>query len=88
MSAHVFLNLLNELRKRDKMRGLQCIFSLFHNKFNNINKTRAVMLDSIYHMTVRLTLKSHFCRKFVTILSLCTQQCYGLHNVSPKYVNH
>ena len=29
MSAHVLLNLLNELRKRDKMRGLTSILSLF-----------------------------------------------------------
>ena len=29
MSAHVSLNLLNELRKRDKMRGLPSILSLF-----------------------------------------------------------
>ena len=29
MSAHVLLNLLNELRKRDKMRGLPSILSLF-----------------------------------------------------------
>ena len=29
MSAHVLLNLLNELGKRDKMRGLQSILSLF-----------------------------------------------------------
>ena len=29
MSAHVLLNLLNELRKRDKMRGLPSIFSFF-----------------------------------------------------------
>ena len=28
MSAHVLLNLLNKLRKRDKMRGLSSIFSL------------------------------------------------------------
>ena len=37
-------------------------------KFNN---TRARMLDSIYHMTK--TLKSHFKRKNVIILSLCTK---------------
>ena len=43
MSAHVLLNLLNELGKRDKMRGLQ--------EFNKFNNTRARMLDSIYHMT-------------------------------------
>ena len=33
MSAHVLLNLLNELRKKDKMRGLLSILSLFRNKF-------------------------------------------------------
>ena len=33
MSAHVLLNLLNELGKKDKMRGLQSFLSLFHNKF-------------------------------------------------------
>ena len=35
MSAHVLLNLLNELRKRDKMRGLPSIFSLFRKKLIN-----------------------------------------------------
>ena len=29
MSAHVLLNLLNELGKRDKLRGLPTILSLF-----------------------------------------------------------
>ena len=86
MSAHVLLNLLNELRKRDKMRGLPSILSLFRNEFNKFNNTRARMLDSIYHMTN--TLKSHFWRKNVIILSLCTQRCYGRHNVSRKSINH
>ena len=61
MSAHVLLNLLNELGKRDKMRGLPSILSLFRNEFNKFNNTRARMLDSIYHMTN--TLKSHFWSK-------------------------
>ena len=43
MSAHVILNLLNELGKRDKMRGLPSILSLFRNEFNKFNKTRARM---------------------------------------------
>ena len=51
MSAHVLLNLLNELRKRDKKRGLPSILSLFCNKFNKFNNTRARLLDSFYHMT-------------------------------------
>ena len=29
MSAHVLMNLFNELRKRDKMRGLPSILSFF-----------------------------------------------------------
>ena len=49
MSAHVLLYLLNELWKRDKVRGLPSILSLFHNEFNKFNNTGARMLDSIYH---------------------------------------
>ena len=54
MSAHVLLNLSNELGKRDKMRGLPSILSLFRNEFNKFSNARARMLDSIYHMTLRL----------------------------------
>ena len=54
ISAHVLFNLLNELGKRDKMWGLSSILPLFCNKFNKFNNTRAQMLDSIYHMTLRL----------------------------------
>ena len=54
MSAHVLLILLNELGKRDKMRGLPSILSLFRNEFNKFNKTRERMLDSIHHMTLRI----------------------------------
>ena len=60
MSAHVLLNLLNELGKRDKMRGLPIILTLFRNEFNKFNNTRARMLDSIYHNDVKITFKSHF----------------------------
>ena len=41
MSAHVLLNLLNELGKRDQMRSLPSILSLFRNEFNKFNYTRA-----------------------------------------------
>ena len=54
MSAHVLLNLFNELGKRDEMRGLPSILSLFRNEFNKFNNTKARMLHSIYHMTLRL----------------------------------
>ena len=77
MSAHVLLNLLNEFMKRDKMRGLPSILSLFRNEFNKFNNTRARMLDSIYHMT---NTRFNF--------PLCAQRCYGRHNVSRKFINH
>ena len=35
--THVLLILLNELGKRDKMRGLQSILFLFLNEFNKFN---------------------------------------------------
>ena len=41
MSVYVLLNLLNELRKMDKMLGLPSILSLFRNEFNKFNNTRA-----------------------------------------------
>ena len=47
MSAHVLLNLLNELRKSDQMRDIR-------NEFNQFNNARARMLDSIYHVSLRL----------------------------------
>ena len=54
MSAHVLLNLLNELRTRDKMRGLPSFSSLYRHEFNKFNNTRARMFDSIYNMPLRL----------------------------------
>ena len=41
MSAYVLFNLLNELGKRDKMRGLTSLLSLFRNEFNKLNNTGA-----------------------------------------------
>ena len=61
MSALVLLNSLNGLRKRDKMRGL-------HNKLNKFNNTGARMLDSIYHMTLKLLCNQSFGVKNVRIL--------------------
>ena len=97
MSAHVLLNLLNELRKRDKMRGLPSILSLFRNKFNKFNYTGARMLDSIYHMTLRLLLNLisgikklyNFVIMNATLLwTSYIQRCYGRHNFSRKSINH
>ena len=52
MSIYVLMNLLNELRKSDKMQGLPEL-----NKFHN---TGARMLDSIYHMTLLFLKNSIF----------------------------
>ena len=68
MSAKVLLNLLNELRKRDKIRGLPSISSIFRNKFNKFNNTGAQMLDSNYHMTLETTLKLCF---YIKTLTFC-----------------
>ena len=54
ISACVLLNLLSELRKTDKMRDLSSIVSLFRNEFNKFINTAARMLDSIYHMKLKL----------------------------------
>ena len=37
------------------------------------------MLDSFYHMTLRLLLNLISGVKTYIILSLCTQRCYGRH---------
>ena len=62
MSAHVLLNLLNELGKKIRYEAVPSILSVFLNKFNKFNNAGARMQDSIYHMT----LKSHFICHFRT----------------------
>ena len=47
ISAHVLLNLLNKLRKGDKIGGLPSILSHICSEFNKFNNTLAQMLDSI-----------------------------------------
>ena len=65
MSAHVLLNLSNELRKRDKMRGLPGLLSLFCNQFDKFNNTgaRKKIFGSIYHMTLKILKNSFFAVK-------------------------
>ena len=64
MSAHVLLNLLNELGKREKMRGLPSILSLFPNSFNKFNnKYKGTNVRFYLSYDIKDTLKSHFCRK-------------------------
>ena len=67
MSAKVLLNLFNEVRKSDKMRGFSSILSFFRNEFNKFNKTGARMLDYVYHMTFKL-FKMNFWLENIKIL--------------------
>ena len=64
MNAHDFLILLNSLGKRDKMRGLSSILSLFRNEFIKFNNTGARMLDFILNKSENASLQlSIFCEK-------------------------
>ena len=45
------MEFIEQVGKRDKMRGLPSILSIFRNEFNKFNNARARMLDSIYLMT-------------------------------------
>ena len=62
MSAHVLLNLLNELGKKIRCEAVSSILPVFPNEFNKFSNTGARMQDSVNH----LTLKSHFISEFCT----------------------
>ena len=85
MSAHVLLNLLNELGKERNCESRRAFYR-FRNKFNKFNNTRAQISESIYLYDIKITLKSHFCCKNVILLSLCTQRCNGHHSNSHKSI--
>ena len=87
MSAHGLLNILNELEKRDKMRGLPSILSLFAMSLI-FNKNKSTNVRFYLSYGIKITLKSHLCCKNVILLSLCTHRCYGRHNVSSKSISH
>ena len=87
MSAHVLMNLLKGFGKRDKMRGLPSILSLFRNEFNKFNNTGAQMLDSIYHMALKILKHCIFVCENVKSFPYYTQGYNGRHHVSRKSVN-
>ena len=72
MSAHILLNLLNKLRKTDKMQGLQNIISFFRNEFKKFNNTQGRWLDPIYHMMFKL-----FCFHFFGVKMSRVCQVYA-----------
>ena len=68
MSAHVLLNLLNELRKRYKMRGLSSILSFF--------VLATILIKSIMQEHELLpTMKSQFLRENAKILPYIHDIC-------------
>ena len=69
MHVFVLLSLLNELGKRDKMRGFPSFLSLFRNEFNKCNKTGARMLNGFKRMTLK-----YFEIAFLASKKLCV--CY------------
>ena len=52
-SAHVLLNLINELWEGNKIRGLPIDLSLFRNEFIKFNNVRARILESMF-MTLKI----------------------------------
>ena len=48
MSAHVLLNLLNELGEKIRCESLPSILSVLPNEFNKFNNAGARMQDSIF----------------------------------------
>ena len=53
------------------MRGLPNILSLFRNKFNKFNNTGTQLLNSIYHMTIKLLLNHVFHENTKILLYIC-----------------
>ena len=59
MSAHVLFNLLNVLGKRDKMRGLPSILSLFRNEFNKFTQYKSTNVRFYLSYDIKISLKFH-----------------------------
>ena len=60
MSAHVLLNLLNEIGKKIIREALPSILTVFPNEFDKFNNTGARMQNSVYHMTLNRILLAIF----------------------------
>ena len=61
MSAHVLLNLLNVLRKSDKMRGLPAFYRFFAmSLINSTLQEYECKILFIYIYDTKIILKSHF----------------------------
>ena len=72
MSAHVLLNLLNELGKEIKCEACQAFYLFFAaSLINSIIQEHNVRFYLSYD--IKITLKSYFCRKnVITLTFICT----------------
>ena len=82
MSAHVLLNLLNEIGKKIRCEAFSSILSVFPNEFNKFNNTGARMQDSIYHMTVQSHFIGQFCTKTSRFRQQKTRSFYGPQRIT------
>ena len=81
MSAHVLLNLLNKLRKRDNMCASDEHFITFSQHFDKFNNTGPLLLDSIYHNT-NIILNHIFDVKISRFYHIDVTLCASSHNVT------
>ena len=77
MSVHVLLTSWGKEIKCEACRSFYIFFAT--RLINSIIQEQNFRFYFAYD--IKITLKSHFCRNNVIILSLCTQLCYGHHNI-------
>ena len=77
MSAIVLLNSLNELEKKMKCEACRTFYIFFRNEINQFNDTLARMLDSIYHIRLKLIKNIIFDVKNAKTLHSFTQRYNG-----------
>ena len=83
MSAHLLLNLLNELKKEIKCEACWAFYPFFATSLiNSVILYKSMNVRFYLSYDIKITLKSHFCSKNIIFLSLCTQRCHGRHNIS------
>ena len=74
MSAHVLLNLLKKLKKRDKMRGMLSILSLFSQRVLYFQLYRSTDVRFYLLHDIKMNSKSLFWLENIKILSSLTQR--------------
>ena len=79
-----FIEFIKQVGGRDKIRGLPSILSLFRNSFNKFNNTKARMLDSIYHMALKL-IKNHFFGMKMSRYCHLLRKCYIIDVITLRY---